>query len=437
MKELFPQSIKNIYHLGRSIFSAVWFWFPARKIKVIGVTGTNGKTTTVQMVAGILEEAGYKVAVSSTINFKIGKEEWVNKTKFTTRSGWYTQKFIHQAVKADCEYLVLETASHALDQNRLWGIKFDVAVITNVTREHLDYHKTIKEYREAKMKLFGMLKKDGTVVVNLGMERPEEFLGILERAKKYCYAVQAVQADQRSKIKDQNSNSKCEIIEAGDVELNSSDTLFRVDEVAFRLNLPGQFNIENALAAICVCLSQDVDLKIASQALEEITVVPGRMDRVENDRGIEIIIDYAVTPDSMEKLGKHINEIKKDDTKVIWVFGSCGERDRGKRPIMGKIVTKHADQVIVTNEDPYGEKPERIIDEVFAGVIEGGKQENKNAFVVSDRREAIKKAIKMAGKGDIILITGKGAEETMAIGKKRLPWNDKEVVRKIFLEMDN
>ena len=170
MKKIIPQSIKNIYHLFQAILANVWYGFPSRKLKVIGVTGTNGKTTTVQMIAKILEEAGYKIAVASTINFKIGEKEWVNDTKFTTLSSWRLQKHLRQAVEAECEDAIVEVTSHALDQNRIWGVAFNVAVVTNVTREHLDYHETMEEYAIAKGKLFRMVSKDpdGVAVIRSG-----------------------------------------------------------------------------------------------------------------------------------------------------------------------------------------------------------------------------------------------------------------------------
>jgi len=178
MKKLIPQSLKNIYHLFQAVFANVWFGFPSKKLKVIGVTGTNGKTTTVQMIAKILEESNFKVAVASTINFKIAEKEWVNKSKFTTLSSWALQKFLKQSVTADCEYAIVEVSSHSLDQNRAWGVDFNVAVITNVTREHLDYHETMEEYAKAKSKLFYLVSKkvDGTSVVNLNMEFADTFL---------------------------------------------------------------------------------------------------------------------------------------------------------------------------------------------------------------------------------------------------------------------
>ncbi len=350
LKKSIPQPVKNLYHLARAIFANVRYGFPSRKIKVIGVTGTNGKTTTCQMIAKILEEAGHRVAMTSTINFKLGEKEWVNATKFTTISAFATQKFIAQAVKDGCEYLVLETSSHSLDQYRVWGIKYDVAVITNMTREHLDYHKTMEEYRQAKLKLFCNVK---TAIVNLDMEQPEEFLNSVAE-NIYGYSTKNPMPTGRQEninLKMQNDNAKLKIINADDIELGINGSEFCVDKNKFKLNLPGLFNIENALAATCVGISEGIDLRVIKNALGKIAKVLGRMDGVENDLGLKIIIDYALTPDSMEKLGVLISQQKKANQSLIWVFGSCGERDRGKRPIMGEIVSRYADYILVTNED--------------------------------------------------------------------------------------
>lgn len=194
--------------------------------------------------------------------------------------------------------------------------------------------------------------------------------------------------------------------------------------------------MENALAATCVGLSEEINLEKIKMALEKIKNVPGRLESVENNKGIRIIVDYAVTPDSLEKLYEYVKTIREENSRIIAVFGACGERDRGKRPIMGEIVGKNADLVIVTNEDPYREDPEQIIDEVFSGVVGingdrtnlSHKEEKENCWRIMDRREAIKKALQIAKPGDIVVVTGKGAEETMAVGKKRIPWNDKKVI---------
>ena len=382
------------------------YGFPSHRIKIIGVTGTNGKTTTVQMIAKILEENGFKTAVASTINFKLGSEEWVNKTKFTTLSSFAVQKFIKKSVQAGCKYLVLETSSHSLDQYRVWGVKYETAVITNVTREHLDYHKTMKEYRKVKSELF---KKANNAIINLDMENPGEFLNI-STGKKITYSLK---------------NNKADIL-AKNISLNPSGTKFSVKNTEINLKLLGEFNIENALAAICVGISEEINMEIIKNSLEKIKLVPGRMENIPNKRKINIIIDYAVTPDSLEKLYQLINHINTSRSKIIAVFGSCGERDRGKRPIMGEIVSKYADYIIVTNEDPYNENPIRVIDEVASGIR--NKIEGEKFWKILDRKEAIKKALILSKEGDFVIVTGKGAEETMAVGKKRIPWNDRRII---------
>lgn len=420
LKKIIPQSVKNLYHLVQAVLANLWYGFPSRKIKVIGVTGTNGKTTTCQMIAKILEESGKRVAMISTINFKIGEKEWVNDTKYTTFSSFKLQKFINEAARNNCEYIVIETSSHSLDQHRVWGVQYQVAVITNVTREHLDYHKTMDRYRRAKTKLF---KKAQIAVVNLDMERPEEFLN-LGAKRKYSYTTRLVGKD----VRDGDS----EIIKAEDINITNKGSTFKIQEIDFGINFPGLFNIENSLAAICVGLSQNINLESIAKALQEISHIPGRLEYVQNNKNLNIIIDYALTPDSLQKLYDLIREIKKAG-KIIAVFGACGERDRGKRPIMGKIISGIADCVIVTNEDPYYEDPWQIINEASSGVT--NKRENENFWKIFDRREAIKKALQIAKPGDFVVVTGKGAEETMAIKNEIIPWNDKKVIREILQEL--
>lgn len=429
MKNLIPQLIKNIYHLTMALFANVFYGFPSKKLKVIGVTGTNGKTTTIIMITKILEEAGLKVAMASTIRFKIGEREWDNRTKFTTMSSWAIQKFFHDAVGAGCEYMMLETSSHSLDQNRIWGINFKVGVVTNVTREHLDYHKTIEKYREIKLKLF---RKIEVAVVNLDMENPEQFLDC-QAEKKYGYTLKGLNARPEAR----NFFRDVEIIPAEDIKLGIDGTHFKAKGVEINLHLPGGFNLENAMAAICAGLSENIDMLTMKKSLEKIMLIPGRLEQVDNDRGLNIIIDYAVTPDSLEKLYELIKKIKtaKNGGKIISVFGSCGERDQGKRPLMGKIVSGNADLVIVTNEDPYGEDPMRIIEGISEGIQ--NKTEGKNFWKILDRREAIKKALQLARAGDFLIVTGKGAEETIAVGKERISWNDKKVIQEILQELSS
>ena len=408
LSRLVPQALKNsLYHWPLSVVATVCFGFPARKLKVIGITGTNGKTTTTQFVTRILEKAGKKVAMASTINFQIGERRWNNASKFTTLSAWKLQKFLHDAVHAGCEYAVIETSSHALDQSRTWGIPYLIAVMTNVTREHLDYHRTMAEYRQGKRQLF---ERARMAVVNLDMEHPEEYLSARPFEKKCSYSTAQDKAD----------------LVATDIRESLEGSVFQVRGVACRIQLPGRYNIENALAALGVAELLGIDFKTATQVLSEISLVPGRMESVPNERGLSIIIDYAVTPDSLEKLYTLISSMRPEGKKIIGVLGACGERDRGKRPIMGKIVASQADVIILTNEDPYYEDPEQIIDEIEEGVV--GKEKEKNWFRIFDRRKAIAKSLALAEPGDIVVVTGKGAEETMAIVDERLPWSERRVI---------
>ncbi len=400
-----PQGLKNYYHLAQAFFACVYFRFPARELKVIGVTGTNGKTTTVQFIARILERAGKKIAVASTINFQIGARKWENASKFTTLSPWKLQKFLREAAEAGCEYAVIETSSHALDQNRVWGVPYEIAVLTNVTREHLDYHHTMAQYRRAKRKLFLQAKR---AVINLNTENPEYFRANSQQPTLF-YSIKDSRAD----------------LFADEIKLKKNDTDFSLDGTSFHLNIPGIFNVENALAALGAARLSGIDFSIAREALGNIAGVSGRMERVSNTRGLNIIIDYAVTPDAFEKLYASVLPFKLPGAKIIHVFGACGERDRGKRPEMGAIASEHADTVILTNEDPYYEDAERILDEIEEGV-------NKNVtgkyFRIFDRREAIARALALAKSGDTVLITGKGAEMTLAVRDKRIPWNEKRVI---------
>lgn len=414
LKQLIPQNIKNLYHLALAILANIAYGFPSWGIRVIGITGTNGKTTTVQMITKILEEAGRKVAMASTINFRINGVEEKNLSHYTTKSSFAVQKFIKKALDARCEYLVLETSSHSIDQYRVWGIDYHTAVITNVTREHLDYHKTMESYRKVKLKLFEKVK---TAVVNLDMENYEAFLNT-QAENKVTYSLKNLKAD----------------VLAKNIQFNKNGSQFIVNNTQFNLNLLGNFNIENALAATCVGLSENINLETISKALEKIEGVPGRMEHIKNNRKLDIIVDFALTPDALDKLYSFLSKNKKhNDSKIIAVFGSCGERDRGKRPMMGEIVSQYADLVIVTNDEPYHEDPNEIIEEIVKGIK--NKKENESFWKIIDRREAIKKALEIAKSGDIIVVTGMGAEESMVVGDEKIPWNDRQVIEEELLKL--
>lgn len=423
LKQLVPQGMKNIlWHFPLVVFAAVCFGMPARKLKVIGITGTNGKTTVTQLVTKILLGAGRKVSMASTINFVMDGKETVNASKYTTLSAWKLQQFLHDAVRSGAEYAVIETSSHAIDQYRIFGIPYEIAVMTNVTREHLDYHHTMAEYRQVKRKLFVRAKH---AVVNLDMESPEEYLDAKSFEQKIAYSTHNPQAT----------------LLAEQLKLSLQGSEFVVDGTPFRLALPGLFNVENALAAIGVGMLCGIEKGVMSRILREVTVIPGRMERIANNRGITILIDYAVTPDALEKLYSLISRMNSQmntNGSIIALLGACGERDRGKRPMMGEIVSSYADTLILTNEDPYYEDPNQIIDDIEKGLPESLRESSragivktagKEYFRIFDRREAITQALALANTNDIVVITGKGAEETMKIGAECIPWNDARVVR--------
>jgi len=416
-------------HKVRSILATVYYGFPARKLKVIGVTGTNGKTTTCNMIARILEEEGYRVGLATTINFKIVDKEWVNQTKMTTVSAFKLQKFLRDCVKANCHWVVVETTSHAITQFRNWGIKYNISVLTNITHDHLDYHKTYEEYRDTKAKIFS-----GGKTINILNNDDKSIIHFqkLPALNMLVYGLDNGEKNNRPDVV-----AKKIILEAGGSVFTCITPL---GQVAIDLKLPGKFNIYNALAAISVGIALRIPLEVAKSALEKIEIIPGRMEKVDLGQSFTVLVDYAHTPDALEKIYQTLTLAKK--ARIISILGACGDRDRSKRPILGALAGRFADVVFITNEDPYTEDPEKIMEEVAAGVPRGAesnspKVKDENFFVMLDRKEAMEKAIMMAHKDDIVLITGKGAEECMVWGDKKLPWSDRKIARELIMKRMN
>jgi len=428
LRKVLPQAFILWTHKVRGILAAVVYRFPARHLKVIGVTGTNGKTTTCNMVARILEKANYKVALATTINFKIGPKETVNKTKMTMVSPFALQKFLSEAVKAGCHWAVLETTSHAIAQYRNWGIDYDIAVLTNITHDHLDYHKTYEDYRDTKAELFSNYE---TINILNNDDKSISFFRDLPSKKTLTYGVENP---------DNGRKNRPDIL-AKKIIIESTGSLFTVvtpdSQVAIELKLPGKFNIYNTLAALAVAYALNIHLDLVKAAIEAITVMPGRMERVDLGQSFTVLVDYAHTPDALEKIYQTLQIAKR--ARIIAVLGATGDRDKSKRPILGALAGRFADIVIVTDEDPYTENPVKIIEEVAAGVPRGAdpkypKIKGENFFIILDRREAIEKAIGTAHKDDIIIITGKGAEECMVVGHEKRPFSDRKIVKEFLLK---
>lgn len=398
MKELIKsilsrEIINNFYHLPKAVLANIIYGFPARKLKTIGVTGTDGKTTTVNMIYQILKAAGKKVSMISTINAVIAGKSYDTGFHVTSPDPFLVQNFTKQAVDDGDEYLVLEVTSHALDQYRFWGITFDVGVITNITHEHLDYHKTFENYFNTKIKL---LKNVNFAIINQNLR----------------------QKIQRSWAK----LSKDKLITFG---LDGGD--FNQEQIKLKLQIPGDYNAENALASLAVAFVLEVNGKLAQKILENFKGLTGRMEEIKNNKGLKIIVDFAHTPNALEQALETLREATNG--RLIAVFGSAGKRDVEKRSLMGEVAGKLADFVVITAEDPRGEL-EIICQQIVEGAESVGKVLWKNLFVVNDRKEAINFAInRLAKKEDTVGIFGKGHETSMNLdGKKEIPWSDKKAV---------
>ncbi len=392
IKKFIPDFLLDWYHFLLAFLGAALYRFPSRELKVIGITGTNGKSTVVILTTKILEEANYKVASLSSIKFKIGDQEWPNTLKMTMPGRLKLQRFLRQALNAGCRYAVLEITSEGIKQHRHQFIDFDIAVFTNLTPEHIEAHGSFEKYQEAKGKLFQTTK--GTHIINLDDENAGYFLQFPAN-KKYTYGLYK-----------------------GDVNTKNTQ---------FKLRLIGDFNIYNGLAAICVGLSQGINLETCKKALEKVRGIPGRMEEVISNP-FKVFVDYAFTPNALEKV---YQTLKPENKKMICVLGACGGgRDKWKRPVLGKIAGKYCDEIIITNEDPYDEDPIEIINQVAVGTNEIAKK-------ILDRREAIKKALELAQTGDTVVITGKGCEPWICVAKgKKIPWDDRKTVKEEFKKLN-
>lgn len=413
LKKITPEFLVDSYHFFLSFLAASFYRFPSRKLKVIGVTGTNGKSTVVEMIVRILEEAGFKVASTSSIKFKIAGREWENKLKMTMPGRFFVQKFLREAVNRRCQYAILEVTSEGIKQHRHQFIDFQTAIFTNLTPEHIEAHGGFENYRRTKGELFKETKN--AHIINLDDENANFFLQFLAK-EIYGYTLSREKTLEYRELK---------IIKAEKKEVSSQGTNFSVNDTDFHLKLLGEFNIYNALAAISFGLSQGINLDIIKNALEKIETIPGRMEEVIS-QSFKVFVDYAFTPNSLKKVYSTIRN-NFHPNKTICVLGAAGGgRDKWKRPILGQIAVKNCDEVIITNEDPYDEDPMEIIKQIAEGTGRKGRK-------ILDRREAIREALKLAKDNDVIVITGKGCEPWICLSHdKKIPWDDRKVVKEEF-----
>jgi len=466
IKSFIPQNIFKAlqppYHFLMNLAAALYYRFPSNQLIVIGVTGTSGKTSVVYLIARMLAAAGYKTGFTSTSVFSDGNREWLNDKKMTMPGRFFIQKFLRKMVNNQCLYAVVETTSQGIEQFRHLFINYDVLVFTGLYPEHIEAHGSFEKYQAAKGKLFAHLKNCRTkyineehritkpasqlkkldlarvlktIIANGDDEHADYFLNFWAEAKMaYSLNPQVSLTSLFEKINSEAVVKDFTLIQGTKVEASGSGTKVTVNGQLINLKLLGEFNAVNALAAAAVGLNQKLNLAQIKSGLEEIRGLAGKMEIIDAGQNFMVIVDYAFEPEAMIKLYQTLGFIRHN--RIIHVLGSAGGgRDKARRPILGSLAAKYADLIVITNEDPYNEDPAQIINQVAVGAEKAGRELNKDLFKILDRREAIKKALELAKEGDLVLLTGKGAEQFICVEKgRKIPWDDREVVREEIVE---
>lgn len=422
LRKLIPDRhpLRLLYHKILSVAAALVNGFPGNKMIVIGVTGTSGKTTTINLIANILTLAGYKVGMTSTMNFQIGERKWINDEKQTTFGAFRLQKLLKEMLKAGCKYAVVEVTSHAITQSRIFGINFDIGVITNVTGDHIEYHGDFNNYLTTKGMLFKKVSKGRR---KFGVPK---VLVMNADDKYYNYFNQFV-ADRKISY---GINSAT--VYAENIEKNPEGSHFVLhipnNAIPISIGIPGEFNVYNSLAAAAVCISLQIPLEIIRNGLESSSSIAGRYEHVEAGQKYSVIVDYAHTPVALKSLFELYRKLTAG--KLFVVFGATGGgRDKAKRPKMGEIANEYADYIIVTDDDPYVEDEWEIIEQVSQGIP---RKEGHNFWKIPDRKEAIRLALTLATEPDTVVVAGKGSEEIMIVRGKTISWNDKKIITELL-----
>lgn len=407
--------VENSYRKVRVKLVSARYGNPSKHLRVIAVTGTNGKTTTACYINEILKEAGFTTAMFTTAVIEVAGEAQVNDLNATVATTSRMQQFFRDAKRAGVDYVILEVTSHSLDQYKLAGVPIEAAVMTNLTQDHLDYHKTMENYAAAKAKLFALELR--FIVLNRDDEWFDYFDKFVASEQKMTYG------------KHEDAEAKIERVKLYRKGTEADLVIDHQTHLELATNLPGEYNVMNMSAAVTLSYLLGVKLQDIQEGVANLEAVPGRFERAVEGQPYDVIVDYAHTPDALEKLLVAARKIAKG--RVILVFGACGDRDKTKRPIMGEIAAKNADRIFLTDEESYNEDPEEIRRMLMEG-IERGHGDAKTTEI-ADRRAAIERALSIAVKGDIVLITGMGHEQYRIINGERLPWNDTEVVREIVV----
>jgi UDP-N-acetylmuramoyl-L-alanyl-D-glutamate--2,6-diaminopimelate ligase len=426
-KKILPEYLFLFYHRLKAFCAVCLYGFPARKMIIIGITGTKGKTSTANYVWSVLKAGNYSAGLISTANFRLDDEEIINPYHMTMPDPFLIQSMLRKMYKKGITAVVVEMTSEGMKQYRHTGIPVDFAIFTNLTPEHLTSHKGDFElYKQAKSSLFKALSRvpkiiggksiPRTIIANADSEHAQYYLEF-PADKKITYGI---------------TNGE---VKASAVIETKTGTSFWVDGEQFELSIPGAFNIYNALPALIVGTTLGIQLENIRKGLKTLNLIPGRMERIDEGQEYTVFVDYAHEPASLGALLSTVKNIKAPDGKIILLFGGQGGgRDPRKRQPMAELAGSSAEYVIIANEDPYEDDPKQIVDDIANMVAVAGKKINENLFAILDRKEGIRKALSLAKSGDIVLITGKGAETTMMVKGGSIPWNEREIVRQLIQE---
>ncbi len=416
--------LRLFYHKMMAIMAVVFYRFPSSNLHIIAVTGTSGKSTTVELIHFLLQNCGRECGAISTINFHIGETTIPNKTLRTSLSPWKTQKILREMVNRKCEFCVIEVSSHAIDQNRNWGINFDTAVLTNISdNEHLDYHHTFAEYVRTKSELFRNLnfqKRKPHIQKTIILNRDDlqyDFFSDFSADKKWTFAIK-----KRADFQPKN------------IKFSIEKTIFELaipnEKESFSVPIVGNHNLENLMTAITTVVPNGITLKLIKKSLEKFLGIPGRLESINLDQNFSVIVDFSYKPSALKAVLKTCKDLSKEKTIIVW--GGAGGRAESNWRESAQIIHEMADEVIITTDDP-GDTDTKKIAKIIRSEIP--RKEGENFFEIEDRYEAIRYALFTAQRNDIVIIAGRGHEQTQVIGKQRIDFDDREVCREILNDL--
>lgn len=422
IKRIIPEGCILFFHFLIAKFATLYYGNPSGKMVVIGVTGTKGKTSTVNFIWSALSAGGLKTGIISSANIRIGDEEELNKYHMTMPGRFELQRHLSRMINAGCQYCVVEVSSEGIKQSRHVGINFDILVFTNLTPEHLPSHGgSFEKYRQAKGKLFALLgskqkyingeKVEKIIIANNDSDQVKYFLDF-PADRKITYSIVG-DSDYRGR----------------NIQENDRGVTFSVNQDVFGIKILGGFNVYNALPAIAIAENFNIGAISINRGFQKLSTIPGRMEKIDQGQDFTVLVDYAHEKQSMIKLLQAANTIRRKENKTIILLGAeGGGRDKSKRAAMGEAVAKMADYVVVSNVDPYDDNPREIIEDIAAASEKFGKTKDKDLFLVEDRRRGIATALSLAKPGDIVLITGKGSEQFIVVSGTKTLWDDRVVV---------